>query len=107
MNFRKVTDLVTPVKLEPVHATLMTRNYRGLKLLTARVRDIIMQKPATTYAEVADYLIEEFFPPGSNISIKEQKNIRRRVYDALNVLKSAQVIRKKGKTIKWNENHSK
>jgi len=31
------------------------------------------------------------------------KNIKRRVYDSLNVLKAAEVITKHGKMIRWND----
>jgi hypothetical protein len=52
---------------------------------------------------VADLLINELFAdestPTQLLTLKEQKNIRRRVYDALNVLKSARMIRKRGKAI--------
>ena len=46
-------------------------------------------------------LITELQPMGIE-SNKEHKNIRRRVYDALNVLKSAGVIKKAGKAVTWD-----
>jgi transcription factor Dp len=57
-----------------------------------------MARSSTTYSDVADYLIADMNVQNS----KEEKNIRRRVYDALNVLKSARVIKKTGKTVTWN-----
>jgi hypothetical protein len=54
---------------------------------------------------VADELVQEFATPGVGISSIEQqfdqKNIRRRVYDALNVLMAMNIINKEKKEIKW------
>jgi hypothetical protein len=49
-----------------------------------------------SYKDVADTLINSI---NYHISVKEEKNIRRRVYDALNVLISAGVIQKNGKIV--------
>lgn len=52
----------------------------------------------TTYNEVADELVKEFkndFPAG------DEKNIRRRAYDALNVLTAMDIISKDKKDIQW------
>ena len=40
----------------------------------------------TTYNEVADDLVQEFTSLRGNGASFDEKNIRRRVYDALNVL---------------------
>jgi len=54
---------------------------------------------------VADELVQEFATPGVGMSSIEQqfdqKNIRRRVYDALNVLMAMNIISKEKKEIKW------
>lgn len=59
----------------------------------------------TTYNEVADELVQEFATPGVGLSAIEQqfdqKNIRRRVYDALNVLMAMNIISKEKKEIRW------
>ncbi|KAF7836524.1 transcription factor-like protein DPB isoform X1 [Senna tora] len=57
-------------------------------------------------AEVADELVAEFADPGNSISSPDQqqydeKNIRRRVYDALNVLMAMDIISKDKKEIQW------
>ena len=71
-------------------------------------------KGTTTYNEVADELVAEFsadpiasraafqggFMPGDQEPF-DQKNIRRRVYDALNVLMAMNIISKEKKEIKW------
>lgn len=54
---------------------------------------------------MADELVQEFATPGVGMSSIEQqfdqKNIRRRVYDALNVLMAMNIISKEKKEIKW------
>lgn len=58
----------------------------------------------TSYNEVADELVaEETDDAGgaSGAASYDQKNIRRRVYDALNVLMAMNIISKEKKEIKW------
>ncbi|XVE76131.1 hypothetical protein DITRI_Ditri12bG0148700 [Diplodiscus trichospermus] len=55
---------------------------------------------------VADELVAEFADPGSSVASPDQqqydeKNIRRRVYDALNVLMAMDIISKDKKEIQW------
>jgi hypothetical protein len=78
--------------------TACRSNY-GLKSLSTKVKDVVLTRSRTTYSEVADILISEM---GVTANTKDEKNIRRRVYDALNVLKSAKVIKKTGKTVSWS-----
>ena len=78
---------------------------KGLKLLSVIVRDIVVEKQSTTYKEVADIILKdtikfENLNIHSEIEIaKEEQNIKRRVYDALNVLISADVLKKNGKYV--------
>lgn len=71
-------------------------------------------KGTTTYNEVADELVAEFSadPIASRAAFQggflpadaepfDQKNIRRRVYDALNVLMAMNIISKEKKEIRW------
>ncbi|KAF9665064.1 hypothetical protein SADUNF_Sadunf16G0083300 [Salix dunnii] len=56
--------------------------------------------------EVADELVAEFADPSNSVSTPDQqqydeKNIRRRVYDALNVLMALDIISKDKKEIQW------
>jgi transcription factor Dp-1 len=53
----------------------------------------------TTYNEVADELVSEF-KKEDHFSCDE-KNIRRRAYDALNVLTAMDIISKDKKHIRW------
>ncbi|GAU97255.1 hypothetical protein RvY_08582 [Ramazzottius varieornatus] len=76
----------------------------GLRYFAAKVSDKVREKQVTTYNVVA----EELAISGTSTQtsqterLKEKKNIRRRVYDALNVLMSIGVIRKDGSNnIAW------
>lgn len=91
---------------------------KGLKHFSMKVCEKVKSKGTTTYNEVADELVAEFSSDpsiarqsfnGQSISALaadgsepfDQKNIRRRVYDALNVLMAINVISKEKKEIKW------
>jgi len=53
----------------------------------------------TTYNEVADELVKEFKMDQSIVF--DEKNIRRRIYDALNVLMAMDIITRDRKNIRW------
>jgi hypothetical protein len=63
------------------------------------------RKGQTTYKEISDEIVAEIKGKG----IKDEKNIRRRIYDALNVMKSINLFQKdKGtKKIMWNYSEGK
>ncbi|KAL8489339.1 hypothetical protein ACS0TY_024810 [Phlomoides rotata] len=66
----------------------------------------VESKGRTTYNEVADELVAEFADPNNNVASSDQqqydeKNIRRRVYDALNVLMAMDILSKDKKEIQW------
>lgn len=62
----------------------------------------VKEKGVTTYNEVADELVnEETDSNPANGANFDQKNIRRRVYDALNVLMAMNIISKEKKEIRW------
>ncbi|XP_023013729.1 transcription factor Dp [Leptinotarsa decemlineata] len=77
---------------------------KGLRHFSMKVCEKVKQKGVTTYNEVADELVGEFTNSVSINSLADQydqKNIRRRVYDALNVLMAMNIISKEKKEIKW------
>jgi len=100
---------------------------KGLRHFSMKVCRKVEEKGQTTYNEVADELVTEFLglsaaapseggatsapAGGSNGSQKgagkanggqfDEKNIRRRVYDALNVLMAMDIIAKDKKDIMW------
>ncbi|KAL4189929.1 hypothetical protein AMTRI_Chr08g209510 [Amborella trichopoda] len=79
---------------------------RGLRQFSMRVCEKVESKGRTTYNEVADELVAEFTNLGGSLATPDQqqydeKNIRRRVYDALNVLMAMDIISKDKKEIQW------
>lgn len=78
---------------------------KGLRHFSMRVCQKVKEKGVTSYNEVADELVnEESDDVGAGLNGSgsyDQKNIRRRVYDALNVLMAMNIISKEKKEIKW------
>ncbi|KAI3955896.1 hypothetical protein MKW98_006256 [Papaver atlanticum] len=76
---------------------------RGLRQFSVKVCEKVEAKGRTTYNEVADELVAEFSTETpDNPQNYEEKNIRRRVYDALNVLMAMDIISKdENKEIIW------
>ncbi|KAL2326414.1 hypothetical protein Fmac_025472 [Flemingia macrophylla] len=79
---------------------------RGLRQFSMKVCEKVESKGRTNYNEVADELVAEFADPSNGVSTPDQqqydeKNIRRRVYDALNVLMAMDIISKDKKEIQW------
>ncbi|XP_010157944.1 PREDICTED: transcription factor Dp-2 isoform X3 [Eurypyga helias] len=80
------------------------KNGKGLRHFSMKVCEKVQRKGTTSYNEVADELVSEFTNSNSNLatdSAYDQKNIRRRVYDALNVLMAMNIISKEKKEIRW------
>ncbi|TKR83212.1 hypothetical protein L596_016837 [Steinernema carpocapsae] len=79
---------------------------KGLRFFTKRVCEKLKVKLEITYNQIADELVKEYFeelanPPAGPRLHEETKNIRRRIYDSLNVLMALGVIEKSRKSIKW------
>ncbi|CAG8657731.1 45342_t:CDS:2 [Gigaspora margarita] len=88
---------------EQVPQQQILRQNKGLRHFSKQVCDKVELKGVTTYNEVADELSEDFAAHmqehgGQKV---DQKNIRRRVYDALNVLMAMDIIAKDKKEIRW------
>lgn len=88
------------------------KSNKGLKFLSISVRDIVIERQSVTYKEVADVILQEMINLDkfkgcrqTDLS-KEEQNIKRRVYDALNVLISAKILIKDGKRVRKNDNSS-
>lgn len=77
---------------------------RGLRHFSMKVCEKVKEKGTTTYNEVADELVAEETQshPSVDPASYDQKNIRRRVYDALNVLMAMNIISKEKKEIRWH-----
>ncbi|GAB2300621.1 hypothetical protein Dimus_034655 [Dionaea muscipula] len=86
-------------------ATGGDKSGRGLRQFSMKVCEKVESKGRTTYNEVADELVAEFAEPLNGLNGSDQqydeKNIRRRVYDALNVLMAMDIISKDKKEIQW------
>ncbi|XP_051535741.1 transcription factor Dp-2 isoform X2 [Myxocyprinus asiaticus] len=80
------------------------KNGKGLRHFSMKVCEKVQKKGTTSYNEVADELVADFTHASSLMpadSVYDQKNIRRRVYDALNVLMAMNIISKEKKEIRW------
>ncbi|XP_071698285.1 transcription factor-like protein DPB [Rutidosis leptorrhynchoides] len=95
----------TKKKKRAQRATGGDKGGRGLRQFSMKVCEKVESKGTTTYNEVADELVAEFADPGNGEAPDQQqydeKNIRRRVYDALNVLMAMDIISKDKKEIQW------
>jgi len=90
------TNDKSPFKVRPIKAN------KGLRHFSKRVCDKVKTKMVTTYKEVADELVAECVGNSDSPTfLYDQKNIRRRVYDALNVLMALDIIAKNKKDITW------
>lgn len=69
---------------------------KGLRHFSSKVCEKVESKGRTTYNEVADELVLELRHREG-----DEKNIRRRVYDALNVLMAVGIFTKEKKDIFW------
>ena len=77
----------------------------GLKEISKRVMEIIKQSGQTTYKAISDQIVNEIkINEDNSKEKKDEKNIRRRIYDSLNVMKSMNLFHrdKNSKTIMWN-----
>jgi hypothetical protein len=77
---------------------------KGLRHFSMKVCEKVKQKGSTSSNEVADELVAELTDPrcqSPSDQQYDQKNIRRRVYDALNVLMAMDIISKEKKEIRW------
>ena len=77
-----------------------------MRYFSMKVCEKVKEKGTTTYNEVADELVNEEDKNNTNSKSNDspncdQKNIRRRVYDALNVLMAMEIISKDKKDIRW------
>ena len=75
------------------------KSSRGLKSLTIQVKQILATHRNISYQEVASILTKEAVSGSGNERIREEKNIKRRVYDAINVLIAAGVLDKDEKGV--------
>lgn len=72
---------------------------KGLKGVSSRAYQLVKVSTETCYKDMANVLLKEFNPNGLCESRTEEINIRRRVYDALNVFLALGILRKDGRRL--------
>ena len=77
------------------------KDRKGLRHFSMKVCEKVKAKGFTSYNEVAEELVAELTDPRCQSPSDDQKNIKRRVYDALNVLMAMNIISKEKKEIRW------
>jgi len=112
---RAASDGTKPAAKSRRSQTGSEKALKGLRHFSMKVCKKVEEKGQTSYNEVADELVQEFLTQNNQESkdaatAYDEKNIRRRVYDALNVLMAMDIISKEKKEIKWkglpnNANH--
>lgn len=82
-----------------------TKVCKGLKMLSIKVKDIVSRAKNTTYKEVSETIINEtdYTNMSNREKLREEQNIKRRVYDALNVLIASGILKKHDKEVSRND----
>lgn len=78
-----------------------SRVNKGLRHFSIKVCEKLSQTGVTTYNDIANVLVEEARQAEGEGAAFDEKNIRRRIYDALNVLMAMDIISKEKKQIRW------
>lgn len=76
-------------------------NARGLKHLSALVRAVVISRPSVPHKEVIAMVLEEVARSAGGMREREEKNVKRRLYDAINVLIAAGALAKEGRSLVW------
>uniref|UniRef100_A0A9J7Z7T7 Transcription factor n=1 Tax=Cyprinus carpio carpio TaxID=630221 RepID=A0A9J7Z7T7_CYPCA len=104
-NKKRTHDYIDSYYSDSKRMKRADKNGKGLRHFSMKVCEKVQKKGTTSYNEVADELVAEFTHSSSlmptDSQVYDQKNIRRRVYDALNVLMAMNIISKEKKEIRW------
>uniref|UniRef100_A0A673NIT7 Transcription factor n=1 Tax=Sinocyclocheilus rhinocerous TaxID=307959 RepID=A0A673NIT7_9TELE len=104
-NKKRTHDYIDSYYSDSKRMKRADKNGKGLRHFSMKVCEKVQKKGTTSYNEVADELVAEFTHANSlmptDSQVYDQKNIRRRVYDALNVLMAMNIISKEKKEIRW------
>ncbi|KAI1299343.1 Transcription factor Dp-1 [Halotydeus destructor] len=74
----------------------------GLRHVTFQVLQKLQSKKQTTYEQVAQELAKDFvYSSNGSQEVKEEKNMRRRAYDVMNVLIAVGHLKKSGKKLSY------
>lgn len=74
---------------------------RGLKRLSALVRAVVISRPSVPYKEVITQVLVEVARSAGGMREREEKNVKRRLYDAINVLLAAGTLAREGRALVW------
>jgi Transcription factor DP/E2F/DP family winged-helix DNA-binding domain len=94
-------DMVTEITS---HGSPAATSTRGLRQMSIIICEKVKASGTTTCSEVADELLQKIKREQAERNEDktcDDKNIRRRLYDALNVLEAVNVIEKENKDITW------
>jgi transcription factor Dp, invertebrate len=94
-------DMVTELTS---HGSPAPTSTRGLRQMSVKICEKVKASGTTTCSEVAEellHIIKREQADGSEGKTCDDKNIRRRLYDALNVLEAVNVIEKDNKDVTW------
>eukprot|EP00871_Galdieria_phlegrea_P005819 jgi/Galph1/724/GphlegSOOS_G5479.1 len=80
---------------------LNDKSNRGLGSISRLVSIKIALKGTTCYKEVADEIVQELSRV-QKVPVKDERSIRRRVYDAINILLAMKFIKREYRTIQWH-----
>ena len=72
---------------------------KGLKSLTARIVEILTDYSTISHKKIAEILSDEIYVTGESERRKEERRIKRRVYDVVNILAAVGVVRKTDKEV--------
>lgn len=103
---KRSAEFTTPAPKRPAveRSSTPSKPYRGLRHFSMMVCKKVEEKGTTSYNEVADELVQHVITERKAADPDtrcDEKNIRRRVYDALNVLMAMDIIQKDKKAISW------
>ena len=74
---------------------------KGLKILSKKIREILISRGDISYKEISELVVTEMESMKELDREKEGKNILRRIYDSLNVLEASGVVGKNDKKYYW------
>ena len=99
------TSKFSSIKISKPQQSIRNTSY-GLKEISKSVLKIVRKLKSTTYKEISDLIVNDINHDLN--STKDEKNIRRRIYDSLNVMKAMNLFKKDKnlKNIIWNSKNS-
>jgi len=87
---------------------MKARGSRGLKVLSIQVRNILLQRKEATYKQIAEIIYNEcrhLFKGQKTTTneTKDEKNMKRRVYDSLNILVASGILIKERRKVRCSD----